>query len=38
MSYELQLQQDELAEIIENHQLLEQLRDCIDEVLAIANF
>ncbi len=36
MSHELQLQRDELAEILEKHQLLEQLRDCIDEVLAIA--
>lgn len=36
MSHELQLQRDELAEILEDRQLLEQLRDCIDEVLAIA--
>ncbi len=36
VSYELQLQRDELAEILENQQLLEQLRACIDEVLAIA--
>jgi len=36
MSYELQLQRDELAEILEDRQLLAQLRDCIDEVLAIA--
>lgn len=36
MSHELQLQRDELAEILENQQLLEQLRACIDEVLAIA--
>lgn len=36
MSHELQLQRDELADILENQQLLEQLRDCIDEVLAIA--
>ena len=36
MSHELQLQRDELAEILEDRQLLAQLRDCIDEVLAIA--
>ncbi|WP_255409311.1 Hsp70 family protein [Chlorogloea sp. CCALA 695] len=36
MSYDLQLQRDELAEILENHQLLQQLRDCINEILVIA--
>lgn len=36
MSHELQLNRDELAEILENQQLLEQLRGCIDDVLAIA--
>ncbi len=36
MSHELQLNRDELAEILENQQLLEQLRNCIDEVLGIA--
>ncbi|MEH2184407.1 Hsp70 family protein [Nostoc sp.] len=36
MSHELQLHRDELGEILENQQLLEQLRQTIDEVLAIA--
>jgi len=36
MSYELQLTQDELAEILETQQLLEALREALDEVLAIA--
>ena len=36
MSHELQLNRDELAEILENQQLLEQLRQAIDEILAIA--
>ncbi|MCF4969733.1 Hsp70 family protein [Nostoc sp. CMAA1605] len=36
MSHELQLHRDELGEILENQQLLEQLRQAIDEVLAIA--
>ncbi len=36
MSYELQLTQDELAEILETQQLLEVLRQALDEVLAIA--
>ncbi|MEH2201744.1 Hsp70 family protein [Nostoc sp.] len=36
MSYELQLKRDELGEVLENQQLLEQLRQTLDEVLAIA--
>jgi len=36
MSHELQLHRDDLGEILENQQLLEQLRQAIDEVLAIA--
>ena len=36
MSHELHLHRDELAEILENQQLLEQLRQALDEVLAIA--
>ncbi|GJD20993.1 Heat shock protein 70 [Rivularia sp. IAM M-261] len=36
MSHELQLNRDELADILENQQLLEQLRQAIDEVLSIA--
>jgi molecular chaperone DnaK (HSP70) len=36
MSHELQLNREELAEILEHQQLLEQLRNCIDEVLGIA--
>ncbi|MEH2251992.1 hypothetical protein [Nostoc sp.] len=36
MSHELQLHRDELGEILEHQQLLEQLRQAIDEVLAIA--
>lgn len=36
LSHELHLHRDELAEILENQQLLEQLRQAIDEVLAIA--
>ncbi|MGB7522300.1 MAG: Hsp70 family protein, partial [Spirulinaceae cyanobacterium] len=36
MSYELQLTQDKLAEILENRQLLEQLRNVLDEVIRTA--
>ncbi|MUH01400.1 Hsp70 family protein [Scytonema sp. UIC 10036] len=36
MSHELQLNRDELAEILEAEQLLEVLRQALDEVLAIA--
>lgn len=36
MSHELQLNRDEFADILENRQLLEQLRQTLDEVLAIA--
>jgi molecular chaperone DnaK (HSP70) len=36
MTYELSLDREALAEILESHQLLEQLRQAIDEVLAIA--
>jgi molecular chaperone DnaK (HSP70) len=36
MSYELQLSRDKLEEILEQQQLLEQLRNSLDEVLAIA--
>ena len=36
MSHELQLNRDELADILENRQLLEQLRQTLDEVLAIS--
>ena len=36
MSHELQLNRDELAEILEAQQLLEVLRQALDEVLAIA--
>ncbi len=36
ISHELQLNQAELAEILEERQLLEQLRGALDEVLAIA--
>ena len=36
MSHELQLNPNELADILENRQLLEQLRQTLDEVLAIA--
>ncbi|CAN1208882.1 Hsp70 family protein [Tumidithrix helvetica PCC 7403] len=36
ISYELSLHRDQLTEILESHQLLEQLRQAIDEVLAIA--
>jgi molecular chaperone DnaK (HSP70) len=37
IAYELSLDRDTLAEILESHQLLEQLRQAIDEVLAIAS-
>lgn len=37
MSHELQLDRDKLAAILEQQQLLEQLRNSLDEVLAIAN-
>jgi molecular chaperone DnaK (HSP70) len=37
MSYELLLTRNELDEILENRQLLEQLRGALDEVLAIAS-
>jgi molecular chaperone DnaK (HSP70) len=37
ISHELQLTQIELAEILEERQLLEQLRQALDEVLAIAH-
>ncbi|MEG3884436.1 Hsp70 family protein, partial [Microcoleus sp. herbarium19] len=36
MSYELQLNRDQLEEILEYRQLLEQLREALDEVLSIA--
>ena len=36
ISYELRLNQTELAEILEQNQLLEQLREAIDEVLVTA--
>ncbi|MCU0543690.1 MAG: Hsp70 family protein [Oscillatoriaceae cyanobacterium Prado104] len=36
MSYDLQLDRDKLEEILESRQLLEQLREALDEVLAIA--
>ncbi|MEG4343291.1 Hsp70 family protein [Microcoleus sp. A003_D6] len=36
MSYELQLNRDNLEEILESRQLLEQLRESLDEVLTIA--
>ncbi|MBD1886500.1 Hsp70 family protein [Microcoleus vaginatus] len=36
MSYELQLNRDKLEEILESRQLLEQLRQSLDEVLSIA--
>ncbi|MEG3941318.1 MULTISPECIES: Hsp70 family protein [unclassified Microcoleus] len=36
MSYDLQLNRDQLEEILEYRQLLEQLRECLDEVLSIA--
>ncbi len=36
MSYDLQLNRDKLEEILESRQLLEQLRECLDEVLSIA--
>ncbi|MEG5064345.1 Hsp70 family protein [Microcoleus sp. B3-A4] len=36
MSYELQLNRDKLEEILESRQLLEQLRESLDEVLSIA--
>ena len=36
MSHELQLDREKLAEILEQQQLLEQLRNSLDEVLAIA--
>lgn len=36
MSYDLQLNRDKLEEILEYRQLLEQLRECLDEVLSIA--
>ncbi|MBW4508044.1 MAG: Hsp70 family protein [Scytonematopsis contorta HA4267-MV1] len=36
MSHELQLNRDEFSEILENRQLLEQLRQTIDEILAIS--
>lgn len=36
ISHDLQLTQSELAEILEERQLLEQLRQALDEVLAIA--
>ncbi|MEG4483452.1 Hsp70 family protein [Microcoleus sp. D2_18a_B4] len=36
MSYELQLNRDKLEEILESRQLLEQLRESLDEVLIIA--
>ncbi|MFP5269286.1 Hsp70 family protein [Coleofasciculus sp.] len=35
-SYNLQLNQDKLEEILENRQFLEQLREALDEVLTIA--
>ncbi len=36
MSYDLQLNRDKLEEILESRQLLEQLRQALDEVLSIA--
>ncbi|MEG4501257.1 Hsp70 family protein [Microcoleus sp. F10-C6] len=36
MSYDLQLNRDKLEEILESRQLLEQLRESLDEVLTIA--
>ncbi|PZO39059.1 MAG: molecular chaperone DnaK [Pseudanabaena frigida] len=36
ISYELKLNQSELAEILDQNQLIEQLREAIDEVLTIA--
>ncbi|HEY9599310.1 MAG TPA: Hsp70 family protein [Cyanophyceae cyanobacterium] len=36
ISHELQLTQDKLTEILEERQLLEQLREALDDVLAIA--
>ena len=36
MSYDLQLNRDQLEEILEYRQLLEQLREALDEVLSIA--
>ncbi|WP_293336704.1 Hsp70 family protein [Microcoleus sp. CAWBG58] len=36
MSYELQLNREKLEEILESRQLLEQLREALDEVLSIA--
>lgn len=36
MSYDLQLNRDQLEEILESRQLLEQLREALDEVLSIA--
>ena len=36
MSYELQLNRDKLAEILESRLLLEQLRQALDEVLGVA--
>ncbi|MEG4463780.1 Hsp70 family protein, partial [Microcoleus sp. D3_18cC1] len=36
MSYDLQLNRDKLEEILESRQLLEQLREALDEVLSIA--
>jgi molecular chaperone DnaK (HSP70) len=36
MSYDMQLNRDRFAEILEQRQLLEQLRQALDEVLAIA--
>ncbi|MEG5034814.1 Hsp70 family protein [Microcoleus sp. AT3-D2] len=36
MSYELQLNREKLEEILESRQLLEQLRESLDEVLSIA--
>lgn len=36
MSYEIELSRDRLEAILEAHQMLEQLRQAIDEVLAIA--
>jgi molecular chaperone DnaK (HSP70) len=37
ISYEISLDRDRLAEILEENQLLEQLRQALDETLAIAN-
>ncbi len=36
MSYDLQLNRDKLEEVLESRQLLEQLRESLDEVLSIA--